>query len=106
VVTHDFVPSTVRLVKAGVVDFAIGQDPVAQAYLPVKILHAYLSEGKAPAEPFIRTRIDIRTEDNIDEGGHAVADAGDGKVTERGARGPAARDAGGPVRPGLGAKRA
>lgn len=67
VVTHDFVPSTVALVKEGVFDFAIGQDPVAQGLLPVKILHAYLTQKRAPPSPFIPTRIDIRTADNIDE---------------------------------------
>jgi LacI family transcriptional regulator len=67
VVTHDFVPSTVKLVKAGSIDFAIGQDPEAQGYLPIKILHAYLSSGKRPPDTFIRTRIDIRTDGNIEE---------------------------------------
>ena len=67
VVTHDFVPSTVQLLKERVFDFAIGQDPVAQGYLPIKILHAYLTSKKRPLAPFVPTRIDIRTDDNIDD---------------------------------------
>jgi len=66
VVSHDFVPGTIELVKEKVIDFTIGQDPFRQGYLPVKILFDYLMRGKKPEEDFIRTHVDIRTEDNID----------------------------------------
>lgn len=66
VVTHDFVESTVALIKDGTIDFSIGQDPVMQGYLPIKILYRYLTEEKRPKESFIRTMIDIRTEGNIE----------------------------------------
>lgn len=66
VVCHDFVPGTVELLKEGIIDFAIGQDPYHQGYLPVKILFEYLLTDKRPDEEFIETNVDIRTEDNID----------------------------------------
>ena len=66
VVCHDFVPGTVDLLKEKVIDFTIGQDPFRQGYLPIKILYDYLISGKTPEEEFIKTNIDIRTEENID----------------------------------------
>jgi len=66
VITHDFVPGTIELLKEKVIDFTIGQDPYRQGYLPVKILFDYLMSGKMPEEDFIRTNVDIRTDENID----------------------------------------
>ena len=66
VVSHDFVQGTVELLKEKVIDFTIGQDPYRQGYLPVKILFDYLMSGKTPEVDFIKTNIDIRTEENID----------------------------------------
>lgn len=66
VISHDFVQGTVELVKEGVIDFTIGQDPYNQGYIPIKILFDYLMSGKTPEVDFIRTNIDIRTEENID----------------------------------------
>lgn len=66
VVSHDFVHGTVELVKEKIIDFTIGQDPYRQGYLPIMILYDYLISGKYPDENFIKTNIDIRTEDNID----------------------------------------
>lgn len=65
VISHDFVQGTIELVKERVIDFTIGQDPFRQGYLPVRILFDYLMSGKVPSEDFIRTNIDIRTEENI-----------------------------------------
>ncbi|MHB8063558.1 MAG: LacI family DNA-binding transcriptional regulator [Ruminiclostridium sp.] len=66
VISHDFVPGTIELLKEKIIDFTIGQDPYRQGYLPVKILFDYLMSGKMPEEDFIRTNVDIRTEENID----------------------------------------
>lgn len=66
VVTHDFVGNTLELIKAGVIDFSIGQDPVTQGYLPIKLLYQYIAEGKVPPELFVKTNIDIRTDGNTD----------------------------------------
>jgi len=65
VVCHDFVQSTIDLLKERVIDFTIGQDPFRQGYLPVRILYDYLISGKTPEDEFIKTNIDIRTEENI-----------------------------------------
>ncbi len=66
VVCHDFVPGTILLLKEGVVDYAIGQDPYNQGYMPIKILFDYILANKKPAKNFMELNIDIRTEDNID----------------------------------------
>jgi len=66
IVSHDFVPGTIELIKEKVIDFTIGQDPYRQGYLPLRILFDYLISGKVPAEDFIKTNIDIRTDENID----------------------------------------
>lgn len=66
VVCHDFVQGNIDLLKEKVIDFAIGQDPYRQGYLPIKILFDYLISGKTPEVEFIKTNIDIRTEENID----------------------------------------
>ncbi|MEO8409500.1 MAG: substrate-binding domain-containing protein, partial [Propionivibrio sp.] len=69
VVTHDLVSDTVHLIEKGVFDFTIGQDPVAQGYLPLKILYAYLQDGVLPGDSFIRISIDIRTLGNLGRNG-------------------------------------
>jgi LacI family transcriptional regulator len=65
VICHDLVESTASLVREGVVDFTIGQDPFFQGYQSVKILFDYLIAGRQPEEEFIRTRIDIRSRSTI-----------------------------------------
>jgi LacI family transcriptional regulator len=66
VVSHDFVPGTINLLKEGIIDFTIGQDPFSQGYLPIKILYEYLLAGKVPEKEHIQTKIDIRIQSNID----------------------------------------
>lgn len=48
VICHDIGDDTVSLLKKGVIDFAIGQDPVQQGYLLVKILFEYLIKKILP----------------------------------------------------------
>ncbi len=64
-ICHDLVEPTIPLLKDGVIDFAIGQDPVFQGYKPVKLLFEYLIAGHKPKCEYIRTRIDIRSRSNI-----------------------------------------
>ncbi len=66
VVSHDFVPETLDLLRTGVIDFTIGQDPFNQGYLPARILFDYLATHKLPESEFVRTRIDIRTGENLE----------------------------------------
>lgn len=65
VVCHDLVDSTLSLVKEGVIDFTIGQDPYFQGYQPIKVIFEFLIAGKNPENEFIRTRIDIRSRCNL-----------------------------------------
>jgi LacI family transcriptional regulator len=66
VISFDFVPETVNLVKEGIIDFTIGQDPFEQGYKPIKILAEYLFSGQYPEVNHIQTKIDIRVKENID----------------------------------------
>ena len=65
VICHDLVDSTTKLVKEGIIDFTIGQDPFFQGYQAIKILFEYLIIGKAPEDEFVGTRLDIRSRSNI-----------------------------------------
>ncbi len=66
VVCTDFGRDAVGLLKEGVVDFAIGQQPFQQGYYPVKILAENILRGLEPAKKNIFTMVDIRTKENID----------------------------------------
>ncbi|MGI6779048.1 MAG: substrate-binding domain-containing protein [Acetivibrionales bacterium] len=66
IICFDFYPEVVKLVKEGIIDFTIGQDPVAQGYKPIKILFDYLFNGKQPQADHIKTTVDIREKENID----------------------------------------
>ena len=48
VICHDIGDDTVTLLRDGVIDFAIGQDPVHQGYLLVKVLFEYLIKKIQP----------------------------------------------------------
>lgn len=65
VICHDLVETTASLVREGVIDFTIGQDPFYQGYQSVKVLFEYLIAGSRPEHEFIRTRIDIRSRSTI-----------------------------------------
>ncbi|VBB07606.1 Hypothetical protein LUCI_2871 [Lucifera butyrica] len=64
-VCFDKIPETVELIKMGIVDFTITQEPFMQGYLPLKILFDYLFLDKLPAKKQIYTRLEIRTKENI-----------------------------------------
>ena len=66
VICFDFVPETIKLVKDGIIDFTIGQDPYYEGYKPVKVLADYLLSGRIPESEEIKTKIDIRVKENID----------------------------------------
>jgi LacI family transcriptional regulator len=67
VISFDFVPDTVALVKEGVIDFTIGQNPFMQGYKPIKVLSDYLLFDRVPETDFFQVANDIRIRENIDE---------------------------------------
>lgn len=67
VISFDFVPDTVALVKEGVIDFTIGQNPFMQGYKPIKVLSDYLLFDRVPETDFFQMANDIRIRENIDE---------------------------------------
>ena len=66
IISHDFAPETINLMKEGIIDFTIGQDPFSQGYLPIEMLYEYLFSKSIPKIEFVKTKIDIRVEENID----------------------------------------
>lgn len=65
-VCFDKMPVTVQLIKEGIVDFSITQEPEMQGYLPIKILFEYFFHHKPPKIQEINTRIEIITKENCD----------------------------------------
>lgn len=66
VISFDFVTETVNMVKEGIIDITIGQDPYFEGYKPIKILFDYLISGQIPECEKYLTRVDIRVKENID----------------------------------------
>lgn len=68
-VCYDLLPKTIEHLKAGVVDYTIGQQPFLQGYLPIRILHEYLALGRKPDRDCYYTSIDVRLRENADFNG-------------------------------------
>ena len=64
IICHDITPDTVRLLKQGTVDFALGQNPVQQGYQLVKTLFEYLIKNICPPEN-IEIPITIATDESL-----------------------------------------
>ncbi|NLF26612.1 MAG: substrate-binding domain-containing protein [Clostridiales bacterium] len=71
-ICHDLLPKTVEFVKAGMVDFTLGQEPFLQGYMPIELLYEYHMFDRAPLTDKLLTRIDIRVRDNVDQKGYEV----------------------------------
>lgn len=67
VIAYDYAPYTIDLVKEGVIDAVICQEPIKQGYLALKILYDLIISGKQPKNEFLTTSIDIRLKENIDD---------------------------------------
>jgi LacI family transcriptional regulator len=65
VICHDIIPDTIELLKKGVVDFALGQNPELQGYLIIKTLFEYLIKKQSPKQKIMDIPIEIATEDTI-----------------------------------------
>lgn len=65
VVCFDLYPEVIELIQEDVIDFTIGQDPVSQGYLPVKILFEYLFNNKKPETDFVPTTVDIKEKESL-----------------------------------------
>lgn len=66
VVCTDFIGNTAKLMKEGLVKFAIGQQPFVQGYYPAKILAEHLINGVKLKKHHIYTHINIETSETID----------------------------------------
>ena len=66
VVSYDFVPETVDLVREGTIVATIGQDPFGAAYNTAVLLFNHLAEGTAPDSYFIPVTAAVMTQDNVD----------------------------------------
>lgn len=65
VVVHDLTPDNLDMVRAGVVDFAIGQDLKTQGTLPLRLLYQYLARRKSPDQRVYTTNIEIKFRCNL-----------------------------------------
>ncbi|MGM0432503.1 MAG: LacI family DNA-binding transcriptional regulator [Spirochaetota bacterium] len=65
VICHDLIPDSIDLLRSGVVQLVIGQDPVSQGAVPIRILFDQLFRRNTPAQEYYDTGIDIFTADNI-----------------------------------------
>lgn len=65
IVSHDFIGETAQLLKDGILDFAIGQNPQLQGYLLIKLFFYYFLKKESPAKTNIDIPLEIATEDNI-----------------------------------------
>lgn len=65
VIVHDLTPGNLRMVRDGVVDFAVGQDVHTQGTLPVRLLYDYLVRKKPPEQRVYLTDIEIKFKYNL-----------------------------------------
>ena len=65
VVCYDRRPETEAMLREGIVDFTLTQDPFMQGYQPVKLLFDYLVNGNRPESRNLFTRIEIVTRKSL-----------------------------------------
>ncbi len=65
IVAFDKVPTTVELVKKGVISATICQQPRLQGSKPLALLFAYLTTGDLPEREYNYVAVDIRIRENI-----------------------------------------
>lgn len=65
-VSYNFTPDIVALVKRGIVDFTIGLTPYRQGASALKTMLDYVLDGIKPAAPFLEMPILIGIEENIE----------------------------------------
>jgi LacI family transcriptional regulator len=73
-VGYDMSEGIARLMRDGVIDASVCQEPFNQGYYPVKILADYLLEGRAPPLGEINTKLEIVTRENLPCFEHEAAD--------------------------------
>lgn len=65
-VCFDLLKETVQLIRKGIVQVSIQQDPFFQGYEPVRILHNYLLMHHKPSQEFVFTNLTIACRGNIE----------------------------------------
>ena len=60
IVVHDFTPDNLKMIRSGVVDFAIGQEIQKQGSLPLRLMYNYLAHGQLPKKQVYLTNIEIK----------------------------------------------
>ncbi len=66
-VCFDFVDETIQYVRTGVITATIGQDPFGQGYDPIVYAYNQLVTGEKPPQEKMWTRLDVVTEENVDD---------------------------------------
>jgi LacI family transcriptional regulator len=65
-ICFDLLKETIQLIREGIVQASIQQDPFFQGYEPVRILHNYLLTNRKPPEEFVFTNFNIACQGNIE----------------------------------------
>jgi len=65
-ICFDLLKETVQLIREGIVQASIQQDPFFQGYESVRILHNYLLINRKPSEEFVFTNLTIACQGNIE----------------------------------------
>lgn len=65
IISFDKVPTTIELVKEGVISATICQQPQTQGSKPLSILFDYLTAGELPEKEYDYVAVDIRIKENI-----------------------------------------
>lgn len=65
IVSYDATPTTIRLLKQGVISATIAQQPFIQGAKPLDILLDYLGMGIKPEKEFYHTEIEIKIKENL-----------------------------------------
>ncbi|GAB4348681.1 MAG: LacI family DNA-binding transcriptional regulator [Candidatus Abyssubacteria bacterium] len=65
IVGFDMTEETKRLIKNGVIDAVIKQEPFRQGYEPIRILHDVLYKGERPRNPLVHTKSEIILKGNV-----------------------------------------
>jgi ribose transport system substrate-binding protein len=67
IITYDYIPETMEMVKSGTITGTIGQNPYAQGHDPAIRLYNYLVGGVVPPAGKLLTYSQFVTQENIDE---------------------------------------
>lgn len=67
VISFDYDDTTINMIKEGLIDFTLGQEPQRQGYLSLKILFNYIISNMKPKNKTIYTNTNIKGIENLND---------------------------------------